>query len=131
MNVLVREWTTKAEADLVSAERELRARKQPNYDAACFHAQQAGEKFLKAVLQAREIAFPKTHDLADLASMTDVYPDDREAVKELEALTRYAVIRWIPGGVGHPRAREVGSGHRPESAGDLPCCLRRELMSPR
>lgn len=97
MNALVHEWMTKAEADLTSAHRELRARKQPNYDAACFHAQQAAEKFPKAVLQARGTAFRKTHDLVELASMTDVYPDDTEAVKELEALTGYAVIYRYPG----------------------------------
>jgi HEPN domain-containing protein len=43
--------------------RELRARKSPNYDAACFHAQQCVEKYLKARLQEAGIVFTKTHNL--------------------------------------------------------------------
>jgi HEPN domain-containing protein len=39
---------TKAEGDFLTAGRELRARKSPNYDAVCFHAQQCAEKYLKA-----------------------------------------------------------------------------------
>ena len=30
------EWVEKAEGDFISAKREYRARKRPNYDAACF-----------------------------------------------------------------------------------------------
>ena len=40
MNLLVAEWVAKAEGDFTSAQRGLRARKAPNYDSACFHAQQ-------------------------------------------------------------------------------------------
>ena len=50
MRVEVKEWIQKAEGDYHSAQREYRARKNPNYDAACFHAQQCVEKYLKAVL---------------------------------------------------------------------------------
>jgi HEPN domain-containing protein len=46
-NPLALEWLVKADADYVTANRELRARKMPNYDAACFHAQQCVEKLLK------------------------------------------------------------------------------------
>lgn len=51
MNVLTLEWIAKAEGDYASAGREYRARRNPNYDAACFHAQQVAEKYLKAWLQ--------------------------------------------------------------------------------
>jgi HEPN domain-containing protein len=54
MNPLTIEWVEKAEADLLTSRREYRARKSPNYDAVCFHAQQAAEKYLKAVLQELE-----------------------------------------------------------------------------
>jgi len=66
MNPLTREWVSKAEGDLSTAERELRARKKPNYDAACFHAQQCAEKYLKAFLQEKGIPFGKTHNLVAL-----------------------------------------------------------------
>ena len=47
MNPLTFEWIEKAEGDLVTTLRELRARRSPNYDASCFHAQQMAEKYLK------------------------------------------------------------------------------------
>ena len=49
MKPLTREWVRKAEGDYATAAREMRARKSPNYDAACFHAQQCVEKYLKAL----------------------------------------------------------------------------------
>ena len=45
MKPLTREWVEKAENDWGSLNREIRARKNPNYDAACFFAQQCVEKF--------------------------------------------------------------------------------------
>src|SRR5262245_6490438 len=51
MKPLTHEWIGKAEGDFATARREVRARKAPNYDAACFHAQQCVEKYLKALLQ--------------------------------------------------------------------------------
>lgn len=97
MNALVREWLTKAQYDLASTDRELRARKLPNYDAACFHAQQAAEKLLKAVLQDRGIEFPRTHDLADLVSLDAGLPLHGVTIADIRALTRYAVIYRYPG----------------------------------
>ncbi|MFQ5675587.1 MAG: HEPN domain-containing protein [bacterium] len=38
--------------DWHTAKRELHVRNNPNYDAACFHAQQCAEKYLKAYLQS-------------------------------------------------------------------------------
>ena len=69
MQPLTAEWVDKAEGDLTVASREIRARKAPNYDAACFHAQQCAEKYLKAVLQEEGIAFPKTHYLERLLNL--------------------------------------------------------------
>ena len=63
MKPLSLEWVEKAEGDFHSLEREVRARKYPNYDAACFHAQQCAEKYLKGRLTEAGISFPKTHDL--------------------------------------------------------------------
>ena len=66
MKPLTREWVEKAEGDFATASRELRARKAPNYDAACFHAQQCVEKYLKACLQEADVAFGRTHNLSAL-----------------------------------------------------------------
>lgn len=40
MKPVTKDWIEKAEGDFATAQREMRARKNPNYDAACFHAQQ-------------------------------------------------------------------------------------------
>jgi len=60
MKPLTIEWVGKAEGDFATAGREMRARKAPNYDAACFHAQQLAEKYLKAFLQENDQSIPKT-----------------------------------------------------------------------
>jgi HEPN domain-containing protein len=69
MNPLTLEWVDKAEGDLLTAGREYRARKSPNYDAVCFHSQQAVEKYLKAVLQESGMPIPRIHSLADLLAL--------------------------------------------------------------
>ena len=66
MKALTLEWIEKAEGDFHSCLREVRARRHPNSDSACFHAQQCVEKYLKARLQKTGLAFPKTHDLLNL-----------------------------------------------------------------
>lgn len=60
------EWIEKAEGDWKIAQRAYRARKDPVYDAACFHCQQCVEKYLKAKMNEDGIAFRKTHDLVKL-----------------------------------------------------------------
>lgn len=66
MKALTIEWIEKAEGNYITSGRELRARRAPNYDATCFHAQQAAEKYLKAFLQEHNKPFPKTHNLIEL-----------------------------------------------------------------
>ena len=63
-------WAEKAEEDWELAKSILR-RKKPFNDMACFHAQQCGEKYLKAILVAKGTAFPKTHDLAILTKLCE------------------------------------------------------------
>lgn len=82
-------WLKKAASDMVSTEA---ARTAGALDAACFHAQQAAEKYLKAFLTERGLAFPYTHNLAKLinicaeqdARFADLLPD-------ADLLTPYAV----------------------------------------
>ena len=69
MTPLAREWVAKAEGDFHSCERETRARRYPNYDSACFHAQQCVDKYLKARLQEASLPFPRTHDLDELLDL--------------------------------------------------------------
>lgn len=98
MKVSTREWIEKAEEDWDVAQRVYRARLRPTYDAACFHAQQCLEKYLKARLNEAWIVINKTHNLSDL--LDDVLPAEPNwsvlrAV--LTPLTKYAVQYRYPG----------------------------------
>ncbi len=98
MNPLTAEWIEKTEGDFASAKREVRARKQPNYDAACFHAQQCAEKYLTAQLQEANIRFGKTHDLLVLLDqLLSTEPAWASLRADLDALTSYAVDFRYPG----------------------------------
>ncbi len=98
MNPLTVEWVDKAEGDFTTALRELRARKSPNYDAACFHAQQCVEKYLKAHLQEAGIAFSKTHNLTVLLDLLlPIEPNYDIFRPKLLALTAFAVAYRYPG----------------------------------
>ena len=91
------EWVEKAEADFITAMREFRARKHPNYDAACFHAQQCAEKYLKAWLQENNISFGKTHDLIRLLSLMPSVQSLEALRPDLAMLTAAAVEFRYPG----------------------------------
>lgn len=98
MKPITQEWVDKAEGDFATAQRELRARNFPNYDAACFHAQQCIEKYLKARLQKENIRFSKTHDLSVLLDLLLVVEPDWNTMRsDLQALTSFAVDFRYPG----------------------------------
>lgn len=55
-------WIKKAESDFLNLKNNF-AGEEVSYDTACFHSQQAVEKYLKAYLNSKNIKFAKTHDL--------------------------------------------------------------------
>ncbi len=98
MNPLTLEWIQKAEGDFATLQREIRARSIPNYDGACFHAQQVAEKYLKAILQENKQNIPKTHILADLLALcVKIDPLLNTLQVELQTLEGYAVDFRYPG----------------------------------
>jgi HEPN domain-containing protein len=98
MKPITLEWVAKAEGDWDSAQREYRARQRPNYDAACFHAQQCAEKYLKARLEEAAIAFGRTHNLISLLTLVlQVEPTWTVMQPRLTALSIYAVAFRYPG----------------------------------
>lgn len=98
MKATAREWIEKTEADFLSASREYRARKKPNFDAACFFAQQCIEKYLKGRLAEAGRPIPKTHDLSILLDAVLPFEPLWEATRpRLETLTSYAVLFRYPG----------------------------------
>ena len=67
------------------------------YQHLCFHAQQASEKALKAVLVANCVRFPKTHDLAFLMQSLPSAVTVPPPLLNLPALNQYAVQQRYPG----------------------------------
>lgn len=98
MNPLALEWAIKAEGDLATAQREIRARKAPNFDSACFHAQQTAEKYLKAFLQSKDQIPPRIHDLIELLALClPLNPAIVLLEVDLKSLNAYAVQFRYPG----------------------------------
>ncbi len=67
------------------------------YQHLCFHAQQAAEKALKAVLTDQGVAFPKTHDLAFLMEALPSATVLPPSLLDLPTLNGYAVQQRYPG----------------------------------
>jgi len=98
MNAILKEWLEKAEEDYCVALREMRARKNPAYNAVCFHAQQCLEKHLKAALSQEDKPFTKTHDLDVLLNECEpFYPLWTAMRADLKRLSQYAVQFRYPG----------------------------------
>jgi len=80
IRLLVAEWIGKADLDFktvvrLGAESEFR-------DIVGFHAQQAAEKYLKALLTRHQIEFPKTHVIRRLLILLE--PVDPAMVEALD-----------------------------------------------
>lgn len=82
----------------------------PTYDLVAFHAQQAAEKALKALLVRHGVRFDKTHDIGTLLAQADpVAPGLAQTLREAEELTAHAVASRYPGQeppLDRPEARE-------------------------
>ena len=86
---LVRGWLRKAGSDEVAMEASLGA---GALDAACFHAQQAAEKYLKAYLVHGGVEVPLTHNLVKLVELcTGLDPAFRDLAVTAAPLVPYAV----------------------------------------
>lgn len=93
MSELRDEWVRKAEGDAAVAEWASGA---GHYDAGCFHAQQAVEKYLKGLLVAQGKDFPQSHALRPLFDLTGIPPAEGD-LDELRWLTREAAEVRYPG----------------------------------
>ena len=83
-------WLEKARSDLYATERLLDGN--GLYDAACFHAQQAIEKAMKALLALSGQPIPRTHDLDELQRNCNfVQPIPELQSLDLSEATDYAV----------------------------------------
>jgi HEPN domain-containing protein len=92
-----REWIVKAENDLKTAVFTLRMGAECPTDTVCFHAQQCVEKYLKAVLVCENVAFPRTHGIADLVRFLPARFRTLLPEEEQDRLTEYATVTRYPG----------------------------------
>mgnify|MGYP006247174729 CR=1 FL=1 len=89
----IKQWLQKADNDLASARR-LFEIEPPIIDTACFHCQQAVEKYLKAYLVFKQVDFEKTHDVKYLRDLCADYDRDFQDL-EVEVLNDFGVnIRY-------------------------------------
>jgi len=86
---LVKGWLRKARSDELALDASLSA---GALDAACFHAQQAAGKYLKAFLPHKGIVFPYVHNLSKLVELcAGPEASFQSLIKTVEPLTPYAV----------------------------------------
>lgn len=91
-----KEWIRYAQSDLRAAER-LLDEELVLFGTSCFHAQQAAEKALKAILVFYGIDFPKTHDLVLLSRLLPGGVSGIPGERELRTLTQWSVEARYPG----------------------------------
>ena len=90
-------WLGKAQGDLDVAT-VLSVQEDPHWDVVVFHAQQAAEKFLKALLVRNGQRPPKIHDLTRLLDICMPYAPGLTAfVEDCVFLSPLAVVSRYPG----------------------------------
>ena len=101
------EWLAHARSDANLAQL-AKGRQDVLAEQVCFHAQQAVEKALKAVLLFRHVDFPLTHDLEALVELLESHgvqcPSE---VAQVDTLTPYAVETRYPGSFDDIRDEDV------------------------
>lgn len=95
----VKEWISKAEKDIKTVETMKKV--EDVTEIVCFHCQQAVEKYLKALLIAHDIEFPKTHNIDFLLKQSMNINSSFEkfmgnSLSEYAVDMRYPDIRYIP-----------------------------------
>jgi len=88
-------WLEYAKADLAIARMPLPA--ESKYELLLFHAQQAVEKSIKAILVLNDIDFPPTHNIQRLVELLPGRLDQRDLLIAATSLTEFAIIARYPG----------------------------------
>ncbi len=107
---LAQRWLERADHDIVTAQQTLLLLDGPT-DTPCFHAQQAIEKALKALLTANQVAFPRTHDLLRVLDLTlTLMPDLARYREQFADMETYAVdLRYPDLGFDPPREEALAA----------------------
>jgi len=103
-----RAWLARAELDLRAADLELGAPQAGLWGDVAFHAQQAAEKALKALLAMHDEPFRKTHSIEELGrACAAIDPGLGHLIDAAAPLTEYAWKFRYPGDVGDPTRDEA------------------------
>lgn len=103
----VRRWLAKAESDLLASRYLLQGHVDLAATAA-FHAQQAAEKALKALLVWHQVEFSKTHDIGRLLELVSRVEQELAArLEEASSLTPYAAEYRYPTELPGPTAAQA------------------------
>ena len=100
------EWLIHAESDLTYA-RLGRSEPAVLRGQVAFHAEQAAEKALKAVLIQTGVEFPRTHVQSLLRLLRNSEISVRQDIEQASALTRFAVEARYPGDIEPITPEEV------------------------
>lgn len=101
------QWLAKAGGDLTAAKHLLAGGAELSHSAA-FHAQQAAEKFIKAILVWHQVEFPKTHDIDRLVHLVASFDATLAArLGEAVRLTPYGVEARYPSDEPEPTQAEA------------------------
>lgn len=115
MKAATREWIKKAESDWLLAVTLTRRRKVLAYDHACFHFQQAAEKYVKARLEEANIRIPKIHQVDDLLRLAlALEPLWTALIPAAARISDYGVRIRYPG--NEATAQEMKNAHQDAKA---------------
>lgn len=103
-----RQWLEIAEEDLEVVRWALSS-EPPRLRSACYHAQQAAEKALKAALVFEAVEIPYTHDLTELCGLLPEGWPLRASSADLEQLTSWAAGARYPGSSTAPSAEAAAA----------------------
>jgi HEPN domain-containing protein len=93
----VMRWVEKAEHDFLAAEHMMEVAGEGLTDIVSVHCQQCAEKYLKAFLLYRGVAFPKTHDLRLLMDLISAGISLGLRREQVIPLNRYVIEGRYPG----------------------------------
>ncbi len=110
---LVNKWIMKADRDFKTVDK-LMGVDEIITDTACFHAQQAIEKYLKAFLIYHQVPFGRTHDLIFLVQKCKDIDSDFEkfSTTKIDKLTDYAVEVRYPDEFYIPSVEEARESYQ-------------------
>jgi HEPN domain-containing protein len=95
---LVAQWVERADEDFLTAVRLLDDQDKRFRRAIVYHAQQAAEKYLKALLARHQIEIEKTHVIGRLLRrVAGVYPELAASLSDADELTQFVAETRYPG----------------------------------